>query len=963
MTVLGIDIETYSSIDLKTCGVYRYVESPDFEILLFGYAYDDEPVQVIDLTAFEDIPDRVLHDLTDPRVTKTAYNANFERTCISKQYGIECDPLQWKCTSVWALALGLPGNLAGVAEVLKLDALKDAKGKALIKYFSIPCKPTKTNGERTRNYPHHDPEKWEEYKSYNCQDVVVEREVRHMLERFPIPQHEWILWALDQRINDRGVRLDPVLFHQAIDCDDQYEKRLVREAQELTGLDNPNSLAQLKEWLSEHGLDTPDGLSKDYMPSLLDAAPNDETRRMLELRQEMSKTSVDKYNAMNRSMCDDERARGLLQFCGANRTWRWAGRLIQIQNLPQNKFKDLELARETLRSGDFELLEMLFGSPPFALSQLIRTAFIPSEGCRFIVSDFSAIEARVIAWLADEQWVLDVFRGDGRIYEATASQMFKVPFETIAKGQANYALRQKGKVAVLACIAEGQLVLTHTGLVPIENVTTDHLLWDGFHWVSHDGVVDRGVKEVFSYDGLTATGEHTVWIEGESRSVQFDYAASSGARLVQSGYGRDSIRVGRDNWSRETVREGALAEPDGINPMLLLRSGAVDQLLQPDSREVVGMSGVLSAKENSTLARPSVNSGQGSLRESERSAVLQLRSSGHSIQLPLGYGSRFVDDQEFRAARTTLGVGSGEQQRPLRAGKPSLGDSDHELREPKNHGPIRMDPRGMALCSECSNEETLSRDDKRPDYRRGKASSSGQTEELAGNRHEARVYDILNAGPLNRFTVSGKLVHNCGYGGGANALVAMGALKGGIAEEELPGLVKQWRQTNKNIVKLWYATEDAAVTAVREKTTVKLAHGVQYRYEGGMLFADLPSGRSLAYVNPRIKPEPKFNKEGLVFDGMDQVKKKWMSHRTYGGRLVENLTQAIARDCLAVSMMRLDAEGYTINMHVHDEVVLDVPIGTGSLEHVTSVMSKDIAWAPGLPMRAAGYVCSFYKKD
>ena len=652
MTVLQIDLETYSSTDLVKCGVYRYVEAPDFEILLFGFAYDDGPVQVIDLTAFEDLPDQVLHDLTDPSVTKAAYNANFERTCVSKHFGIECDPLQWRCTSVWALALGLPGHLAAVAEVLKLDAQKDTKGKNLIKYFSVPCKPSKANGERTRNYPHHDPAKWDEYREYNRQDVVVEREVRRKLERFPIPEHEWKLWALDQRINDQGVRLDPVLFKNAIACSEQYETRLVQEAQELTGLDNPNSLTQIKEWLAERGLNTPDGLSKDYMPGLLDAAPDDETRRMLELRQEMSKTSVDKYNAMDRGMCVDERARGLLQFCGANRTWRWAGRLIQVQNLPQNKFPDLALARETLRSGDFELMEMLFGSPPTVLSQLIRTAFIPSNGCRFIVSDFSAIEARVIAWLADESWVLDVFKGHGKIYEATASNMFGVPFETIVKGHVNYALRAKGKIATLACGFQG--------------------------------------------------GEHAL----------------------------------------ETM------------------------------------------------------------------------------------------------------------------------DSKHEI-----------DP------------------------------------------------------------------------------------------SEYPRLVKQWRDANPNIRKLWYAAEDAAVTAVQDKTTVKLAHGVRYRYEAGMLFADLPSGRSLAYVNPRIKPEPKFNKDGLVFDGVDQVKKKWMSHRTYGGRLVENLVQAIARDCLAESMVRVDDEGYKIAMHVHDEVVLDVPIGTGSLEHVTTVMGRPISWAPGLPMRAAGFECDFYMKD
>lgn len=650
MTVLQIDLETYSSVDLKKSGVYRYVEAPDFEILLFGFAFDDDPVTVVDLTAFEDVPKDVLRAL-ELDVVKTAFNANFERTAIAKHFGIECDPLRWRCTAVHALALGLPGYLEGVASVLKLEAQKDPKGKALIKYFSEPCKPSKVNGQRTRNFPHHDPEKWHQYIEYNRQDVVVEREVRRKLERFPVPEHEWQLWALDQQINDRGVRLDPVLFQQAIASDEQYGARLIAEAKAITGLDNPNSDAQLKSWLSDHGL-VAESLAKEFMPVLLDAAPDNETQRVLELRREMGKTSVDKYNAMARSMCADERARGLLQFCGANRTWRWAGRLIQVQNLPRNEIDDLALAREILRSGDFDLLEMLYGALPFVLSQLIRTAFIPSKGCRFIVSDFAAIEARVIAWLADEHWVLDVFRGHGKIYEATAANMFGVPLETIVKGHENYRYRPPGKVAVLAC----------------------------------------------------------------------------------------------------------------------------------------------------------------------------------------------------------------------------------------------------------------------------------------------------------------------GYQGGPNAMAAMDTKKE-IDPDDYPRLVKQWRQANPNIVKLWYAAEDAAVTAVREKTTVKLAHGVQYRYEAGVLFADLPSGRSLAYVNPRIKPDPNFGKDGIVFDGMDQVKKKWMSHRTYGGRLVENLVQAIARDCLAESLMRLDAEGYKIVMHVHDEVVLDVPIGTGSVEHVAEVMGQPIDWAPGLPLSAAGFECDFYQKD
>ncbi len=649
---MTIDIETYSSVDLIKCGVYRYVESPDFEILLFAYAYDDEPVKIIDLLDFEDLPDYIIHDLSDPNVIKTAYNANFERTCIAKHFGIPMPAEQWRCTAVHALALGLPGSLGKVAEVLGLKEQKDTSGKNLIKYFSMPCKPTKVNGGRTRNYPHHDSEKWEQYKSYCMQDVESERDMRNTLERFPVPDHEWELWALDQRINDTGVMLDQQLYKQAIDCDAQYAARLEAEAKQLTGLDNPNSLTQLKAWLEERGLETPDGLGKDYMPVLIESAPDEATRRALKLRREMSKTSVDKYHAMDRSMCADERARGLLQFCGANRTWRWAGRLIQVQNLPQNKLPDLELARRLLRNGNFELLEMLFGSPSFVLSQLIRTAFIPSPGCRFIVSDFNAIEARVIAWLAGEDWVLDVFQGHGKIYEATASQMFKIDIDTIVKGHENYAFRAKGKVAVLAC----------------------------------------------------------------------------------------------------------------------------------------------------------------------------------------------------------------------------------------------------------------------------------------------------------------------GYQGGENALANMDK-KREIDPEEYPGLVKQWRSANPNIVKLWYAAERAAMKAVQERRTVNLAKGVQYRWEKGFLFADLPSGRSLAYVNPRVKPDSKFNKDGLVYDGMDQVKKTWGAQRTYGGRLVENLVQAIARDCLAVAMMRLDAIGYKIVMHVHDEICADVPIGFGSAEEMCDIMSRPIDWAPGLPLSAAGFECDFYQKD
>ena len=450
MRTLAIDIETFSSADLKKVGVYRYTETSDFEILIFAYAFDDEPVQVVDLAQGEELPAEVRRALTDPDVVKTAFNANFERVCISKFFGIPTPPEQWACTMVQALILGLPNSLEDVAKSLKLQHQKDTAGQRLIRYFSVPCKPTKANGGRERNLPFHDLQKWEAFKAYCRQDVEVERAIRKRLERYPIPEKEQRLWVLDQKINDRGFRLDPQLVRRAIECDAAYQERLEIEAIRLTGLENPNSLVQLKEWLRNEGLEV-DSLTKQTLPVLLQEA-NGKAKRMLEIRQEMAKTSVRKYLAMERSVCGDGRVRGLFQFYGANRTGRWAGRLVQVQNLPRNSLPDLDLARQLLRDGRFEDLEMLYGNVPDVLSQLIRTAFVASPGCRLLVCDFSAIEARVIAWLAGEQWRLDVFQDHGKIYEASASRMFGVPMEKITKGS---ELRQKGKIAELALGYQG----------------------------------------------------------------------------------------------------------------------------------------------------------------------------------------------------------------------------------------------------------------------------------------------------------------------------------------------------------------------------------------------------------------------------------------------------------------------------------------------------------------------------
>lgn len=443
MRTLALDFETYSETDLLKCGVYKYTEDRSFQILLVGSAWDDEPATVIDLTR-EPFPDDLYAALTDPNVIKTAYNAQFEIACLQANFP-EIDFTrclqQWRCSAVHASMLGLPRSLDSVATALRLAEQKDKVGKDLIRYFSVPCKPTKTNGGRTRNMPTHAPEKWELFKAYCTQDVEVERAVRHKLDRFPVPEMEWKAWEMDQRINRRGIFVDRELVDQAIRVSDEHTKLLTAEAVELTGLSNPNSVAQLKSWLSV------DKLTKKDVVALRTSTNDATVDRVLAIRQELGKTSVSKYEAIQRMTCQDGRVRGMFKFYGANRTGRWAGVGLQPQNLPQNHLPDLEVARAIVLDGDREGLEVLFGSVPATLSELIRTSFIAKPGHTFVVADFSAIEARVIAWLADEKWRMDVFAGDGKIYEASAERMFHLPPGSVKKGD---PMRQKGKIAELA---------------------------------------------------------------------------------------------------------------------------------------------------------------------------------------------------------------------------------------------------------------------------------------------------------------------------------------------------------------------------------------------------------------------------------------------------------------------------------------------------------------------------------
>lgn len=683
--VMGVDIETYSSVDLTDAGVYAYTEAPDFDILLISYIFDDwgeDDVRTID--CFDADPDMMaefVEALTDPQIVKAAFNANFERTCLAKWLNKPMPPEEWRCTMVKALTLGLPGNLAGAGEALGLPAekLKDPQGKALIQFFSKPCKPTRVNGQRTRNLPEHDPAKWQLYKNYNRQDVVTEQEILRKLSIYKTPEDEQALWSLDQHMNDNGVKLDIPMVEKIVAYDNQRRQELQEEAQELTGLKNPNSLAQLKRWLAEQGVEM-SSVTKDTITEALRQPDLPENvRRVLEIRTALGKTSVAKYSTMLVAHCQDHRLRGILQFYGANRSGRWAGRLVQTHNLAKNTLPDLALARELAAEGDFETMGTLFGETAFVFSELIRTAFIPSDGRRFVVSDFSAIEARVLAWIAGEEWVLDAFRSGKDIYCETASMMYHVPVE---KHGANSHLRQKGKVAVLAC----------------------------------------------------------------------------------------------------------------------------------------------------------------------------------------------------------------------------------------------------------------------------------------------------------------------GYQGGVGAMKRMDR-SGSIPEDELQSVVDQWRQANPRVVKLWRDVELAVRTAIEEHRTVRrgirvqvspeeLAAreamaggpvrpysvregvGISFGYINGNLFIKLPSGRKLCYWDAKLKLDPRDGREHIVYMGVNQETKQWGETETYGGKLVENIVQATARDCLAISMQRVAALGYDIVMHVHDEIIVDCPIeDTGAMARINACMAEPIPWAPGLPLRGDGYETPFYMKD
>lgn len=600
MQTLSIDIETYSSVNLPKCGVYKYAESPDFEILLFGYSADGSDVAVIDLAQGERLPQEIIDALTDDSVIKWAFNANFERICLSRylrDLGMSLDPFHdnhplsidcarflnpesWRCSMVWAATMGLPLSLEGVGAVLGLEKQKLTEGKDLIKYFSVPCAPTKTNGGRTRNRPFHAPDKWEAFKKYNIRDVETEIGIKDRLAKFPVSDDVWDEYHIDQEINDRGVRLDMDLVQEAIEMDTRSRSELTAAMKDMTALDNPNSVQQMKQWLKSNGLET-NSLGKKVVAELIKAAPP-ELQTVLELRQQLAKSSVKKYQTMERAVCDDGRARGMFMFYGANRTGRWAGRLIQLQNLPQNHLEDLADARALVKSGDFEAVKLLYEDVPDTLSQLIRTAFIPKDGMQLYVSDFSAIEARVIAWYAGEMWRQKVFENGGDIYCASASQMFHVP---VVKHGINGHLRQKGKIAELALGYGGSVgALKAMGAIEM-GLTEDELppLVDAWRQTNPNIVkfwwdVDRAVMEAVKYKHTTS-------------SYGLTFSCRSGMLFITLPSGRNLAyvkpKVGTNKFGGECITYEGISSTKKWERLDSYGPKFVENIVQATSRDIL----------------------------------------------------------------------------------------------------------------------------------------------------------------------------------------------------------------------------------------------------------------------------------------------------------------------------------------------------------------------------------------
>ncbi len=974
--VLHIDVETFSSIDLKKCGAYRYVEADDFEIMLFGYKWVidgvPQPRQVVDLLCGERVPDDVFAALTDPSVKKKAFNAAFEILTIGEHYGLALDPAQWQCTMVHALYCGLPGSLGEAAEVLKTKTRKDFRGIALIRVFCVPCKPTKKNGKRTRNYPHHDPERWALFKSYCGDDVDSEYDVESRLEKIPVPQIEWDRWVLDMRMNDHGVRVDLPLVESAIAIDAKLKENLVAEAIKLTGLQNPNSAAQLKKWLTtelelEKELTELNKHNRAYVQSL--AGGNEKAEKLLALREELAKASVSKYYAMLRAADENGYVRGLTQFYGAGRTGRAAGRLVQLQNLRKNAmatkpFDELLVARELVRSGDWETLQLLWGSPLDVLSQLIRTALIPDPDCIFAPVDFNAIEARKLAWAADEEWRLEVFRTHGMIYETSAGRMFNVPWETVKKGGVNVALRAKGKVAELALGYEGgagalermgalEMGLSYSELEDIKqqwraaNPAIAGKSYRGQRpgfWELMNEAAIRAVRTKKPQEvkhGIEFSVEHNVLKMRLPSGRHLCYIKPS---LVDGDYGPEVNFWGQNQvtkqWEKQKsyggrwciLKDTKVATRRGWVPIQDVTSA--DEVWDGDAyvrtggavyngeRQVGHAHGVWMTPEHLVLTE------QGWKRASQSSRFDRAES-----RVPDGYRVRREQRQKV----------SLEDALRVRRGSPDRGQRIQEEAATGRASVLRVQGSRTGR-----REESDTRDDEAPRVR--------------GVEKHARPLPIAVASVVAKLR---RAWRSC-----LRAVENLRALLGRHGSDVPARIVHRPEEQRRRLRAQQLRVENgqAAEQQSQRQCLAGDSEGPVDAFAGGgsVRGEALDSGtQDRAWLGPAPRV-------GSVYDLLNCGPRNRFVVQGDDGRLLivhncENFCQASSRDLLYHKLDRLEQDGLHVYLrfHVHDEVVPSVPIALAEdkLNRIQDIFGEPVPWAPGLPLRGDGFLTPFFRKD
>lgn len=973
MKKLTIDFETRSAAPIRKVGAARYAEDLTTEVICLALKWQGEEPVIWYSPAFRGgltlptVSDDTVRSMIKTADVIEAHNAQFEYFIwkyVMPRYGFAMfDVKKLRCSAAKAATYGLPRSLEQACQVMKVRQQKDMEGSRLMMSLCRPRKALKAEmladpSWESKLYWRGTPADFTRLGIYCMQDVRAEEDFSDSLP--DLPEAEQRLWQLDLAINDRGVHVDAPATTAIVRCLETHSCALIRKFGQLTGgqVSSPRQREATLRHLIALGVQM-DGLTANDVEAALASTENETARQILKIRQSLSKASTAKYKAFLEARNSDDRLRGMFMYHGAG-TGRWTGKIVQPQNFPRGSFSDVDGAIRLFQAGDLEAIDLFYADPMVAAATCIRGMITPAEGHDFICADYSAIEGRVLAWLAGEEDALNVYREGRDPYKVAAAAIYHTTADAVDKSQ-----RQVGKVAELACIAEGSLVLTDAGLVPIEEVQPYHRLWDGFEFVAHGGVVCRGRKEVIRYAGLCATPDHLVWVKGKSGPVPFGNAAASSAHLVQTGAGGKAVRVGKGYIAGKTM-ECEMEHLLRAYPMCELRPGGMVQFGCAHQREVERVSALFPTQTDTEMVGEATGRGEATVREPGRSGLSFLWKAWDYLRLPFSALRWAVDYEKSVRCQARRGDRPNRQQPGVCSGKHPFCYACREPEEQTQYEASVLGPGGVAVCPICGCSQDCSRDDTLGDYRRGPKSCKRKAKKLEGNRHQALVYDILNAGPRHRFTVSGVLVHNCGYQGGVNAFNRMAENYGvELPESEVKSIVEKWRANRPETVRYWAELERACFAAVSKPGAVYKYRNVKFTVRNGFLAVKLPSGRCLYYANPRIEQKEMSwggMKAVVSYEGVNSMTRKWVRSYLYGGLLAENITQATARDVLVNGLFQAETHDYPVVLHVHDEAVAEVPETAGSVEEFEKLLCTTPVWAAELPLEAEGWRGKRYKK-